>query len=121
MNNRSINFRREAISRTDRVVIKVGTRLLTDSSRISPLMEQIHKLRLKGYKVILVSSGAVGIGMKTIQITKRPQQLSKKQALASIGQGKLMALYESAAKQFGFHGGSYLSLLNKFIFRYFCC
>ena len=75
-------------------------------------MEQIHKLRTKGYKVILVSSGAVGLGMKTLQLSKRPQQLSKVQALASIGQGKLMALYEDAAKQNGFHVGQLLLTLE---------
>ncbi|HJO93792.1 MAG TPA: glutamate 5-kinase [Victivallales bacterium] len=85
------------------VVIKVGTRLLTDTSKIPYLMEQINKLREKGFKVILVSSGAVGMGMKTIDLAKRPSQLSKKQALASVGQCKLMALYENAAEKYGFH------------------
>ena len=112
MNNNSIYLREHAISRTSRVVIKVGTRLLTDTSKIPILMEQIHKLRTKGYKVILVSSGAVGIGMKAIQLLKRPQQLSKIQALASIGQGKLMSLYEDAAKKHGFHVGQLLLTLG---------
>jgi len=112
MNNNSIYFREHAISRTSRVVIKVGTRLLTDTSKIPILMEQIHKLRTKGYKVILVSSGAVGIGMKAIQLLKRPQQLSKIQALASVGQGKLMSLYEDAAKKHGFHVGQLLLTLG---------
>ena len=112
MNNNSIYLREHAISRTSRVVIKVGTRLLTDTSKIPILMEQIHKLRTKGYKVILVSSGAVGIGMKAIQLLKRPQQLSKIQALASVGQGKLMSLYEDAAKKHGFHVGQLLLTLG---------
>ncbi len=46
-----INFRREAILRADRVVIKIGTRLLADSARIPHLMEQIQKLREKGFHV----------------------------------------------------------------------
>ncbi|MCP4181317.1 MAG: glutamate 5-kinase [bacterium] len=101
MNN--LKYREKAISETNMVVIKIGTRLLTDTSKIPFIMEQIHKLRLKGFKVILVSSGAVGMGMKTIDLTKRPSQLSKKQALAAVGQCKLMALYENAAKKYGFH------------------
>ena len=112
MNNNSIDYRRQAISLTSRVVIKVGTRLLTDTSKIPFLMEQIHMLRNRGYKVILVSSGAVGIGMKALQMSKRPQQLSKIQALASIGQGKLMSLYEDSAKKYGFHVGQLLLTLS---------
>ena len=104
--------RKQAIDRTRKVVIKVGTRLLTDTSKIPLLIEQIHKLRQKGLKVILVSSGAVGIGMKTIELSKRPQQLSKVQALASIGQGKLMSLYEDAAKKYNFHVGQLLLTLS---------
>jgi glutamate 5-kinase len=112
MNDKSVHFRQQAISRTSRVVIKVGTRLLTDTSKIPLLMEQIYKLRVKGYEVILVSSGAVGIGMSMIQLPKRPQQLSKIQALASIGQGKLISLYEDAAKKNGFHAGQLLLTLT---------
>ena len=106
-----IEYRKYIIGQTDRVVIKVGTRLLTDKSRIPKLIEQIHKLRQKKYQVILVTSGAVGLGMSTMGLVKRPKQLSKKQALASIGQGKLMSLYESAAKKYGFHVSQLL--LNK--------
>ena len=101
-------LRKEAITSTRRILLKVGTRLLTDTSRIPLLMEQIHKLRQKKYEVILVSSGAVGIGMQTLGLDKRPPQLSKKQALASIGQCKLMQQYEKAANKFGFHTGQLL-------------
>jgi len=110
--NKAIELRKLAISKTKRVAIKVGTRLLTDSTKIPILLDQIHKLRNKGYQVILVSSGAVGIGMKTINLPKRPQQLSKIQALASIGQGKLMTLYEDAGAKLGFHVGQLLLTLN---------
>ena len=112
MSDKSVYLRQQAISKTSRVVIKVGTRLLTDMSKIPLLMEQIHNLRVRGYKVILVSSGAVGIGMKSINLSKRPQQLSKIQALASIGQGKLMSFYEDAAKKYGFHVGQLLLTLG---------
>ncbi len=112
MNSNQIEKRKQAIAKTRRVVIKVGTRLLTDTSKIPLLIEQIHKLRQKGLKVILVSSGAVGIGMNTIKLCKRPQQLSKVQALASIGQGKLMSLYEEAAKKCDFHVGQLLLTLS---------
>jgi glutamate 5-kinase len=99
----SIEHRKKAISEIKMVVIKIGTRLLTDISKIDYLMAEINKLRLKGFKVILVSSGAVGIGMKTLNLAKRPPQLSKKQALAAIGQCRLITLYEQAAEKYGFH------------------
>jgi glutamate 5-kinase len=108
LNHKNLSYRKQSITSTNRILIKVGTRLLTDTSKIPILIEQIYKLRQKGYQVILVSSGAVGIGMKTLGITKRPQQLSKIQALASIGQGKLMEQYERAARNFGFHTGQLL-------------
>ncbi|MCF7790367.1 MAG: glutamate 5-kinase [Victivallales bacterium] len=108
LQRKNLFYREEAIKNTKRVLIKVGTRLLTDISRIPKLMEQIYNLKKKGYQVILVSSGAVGIGMRVLNLTKRPSQLSKVQALASIGQGKLMKQYEKAAQCFGFHTGQLL-------------
>jgi glutamate 5-kinase len=97
------DYKREAILETGKVVIKVGTRLLTDVTRIRSLIKQIHDIRERGYQVILVTSGAVGLGMKAMNLVKRPKDLAKKQALASIGQGKLMSLYENEAKKYGFH------------------
>lgn len=97
------DYRREAVSTHGKVVIKVGTRLLTDVTRIELLIRQIHTIREKGYQVILVTSGAVGLGMKAMNLAKRPKELSIKQALASIGQGKLMSLYENEARKYGFH------------------
>jgi glutamate 5-kinase len=109
---KNLSHRKLAIKSTKRILIKVGTRLLTNTSNIPVLIEQIYKLRQKGYQVILVSSGAVGIGMKALGMTKRPQQLSKVQALASIGQGKLMEQYENAAQKFGFHTGQLLLTMS---------
>ena len=96
-------------SRVKRIVIKVGTRLLTDSSLIPPLVKQIAELKERGLRVILISSGAVGIGMKTLELMKRPAKLSSIQALAAIGQSKLMSIYERECAKYGFHaaGTSY--------------
>ena len=52
--------------------------------------------------MILVSSGAVGIGMKILKLKKRPRRLSEVQALAALGQGKLMAMYEAECEKLGF-------------------
>ncbi|HBM16544.1 MAG TPA: glutamate 5-kinase [Lentisphaeria bacterium] len=108
----TLSPRKKVISEKGKVVIKVGTRLLTDIEKISTLIEQIHKIRLKGYQVILVSSGAVGLGMKAMQLEKRPRELSKKQALASIGQGKLMSIYDAEARKHGFYVGQILLTMS---------
>lgn len=108
MENRNLEIREKVISSCSRVVVKVGTRLLTDPSRIPLLIDQIAKLRSKGIKVMLVSSGAVGIGMKTLGLEKRPKKLSEIQGLAAVGQSKLMSLYEKECTKHGFHSAQLL-------------
>jgi len=104
----NISSRQKAVKRASSIVVKVGTRLLTDSSRIATLVSQIAKLREKKYNVLLVSSGAVGLGMKTLGKTVRPKKLSEVQALAAVGQSKLMSLYEAECRKFGFHAAQLL-------------
>jgi glutamate 5-kinase len=113
--NTGYNSMKEKIAQRDkiiksakRIVIKVGTRLLTDSSLISPLVKQIAELKERGLRVILISSGAVGIGMKTLELMKRPAKLSSIQALAAIGQSKLMSIYERECAKYGFHAAQLL-------------
>jgi len=108
----ALSHREKVISEKGKVVIKVGTRLLTDIGKVGELITQIHKVREKGYQVILVSSGAVGLGMKAMKLTRRPKELAKKQALASIGQGKLMSLYDAEAQKYGFHVGQILLTMS---------
>jgi glutamate 5-kinase len=84
------------------IVVKVGTRLLTDSGRIPILISQIAALRERGYRIILVSSGAVGIGMKLMGLSKRPVKLAEVQALASLGQAKLISMYNDECRKYGF-------------------
>lgn len=103
MVNEAIRIRREMIANCRQIVVKAGTRLLTDPRRFSELIAGIAALREKGYKVMLISSGAVGTGMRSLGMEKRPKQLSEVQALASIGQGKLMALYDAECRKYGFH------------------
>ena len=104
----NITKRKNILKNLKRVVVKVGTRLLTDELEIPLLIPQIASLRNKGYDVILVSSGAVGMGMKAINLEERPAELAKKQALAAIGQSKLMAKYEEECSKFNFHSAQLL-------------
>ncbi|WET05104.1 glutamate 5-kinase [Lentisphaerota bacterium ZTH] len=102
MNTDSVNQRKQVISECSRIVLKVGTRLLTDTHRIPILIKGISKLRNLGIEVILVSSGAVGIGMQELSISRRPRKLSQIQALAATGQNKLMAIYDKECRRHGF-------------------
>ncbi|MSU70530.1 MAG: glutamate 5-kinase [Opitutaceae bacterium] len=84
-----------------RVVIKLGTGVLTsgvgelDTPRITSMCGQIAALRARGTEVIVVSSGAVGLGMGALRLTKRPKELSKQQACAAIGQSRLMQTWQT--------------------------
>lgn len=83
------------------VVVKIGTSSLTDGasgrlrlSVLGPLVETLSHLRHRGDRVILVSSGAVGVGCSRLGLTDRPTDIAAKQAVAAVGQGRLMALYD---------------------------
>lgn len=89
------------------IVIKVGTSSICDESTFVPklsnlslLVETIVNLREAGHKVVLVSSGAVGSGLRRLGLLKKPKHLSGVQAVAAVGQGKLMALYDQLFSPF---------------------
>ncbi|KAI1457695.1 glutamate 5-kinase [Annulohypoxylon moriforme] len=84
------------------VVIKLGTSSIVDEKTHEPLLsiltlivETAVKLRKDGHKVVIVSSGAIGVGLRRMDVDKRPKHLSKLQALAAIGQCRLMSLWDS--------------------------
>ena len=96
-------LRRDLMGRCRQMVVKAGTRLLTDPARIGELVDGIAAIRKQGIRVLLVSSGAVGMGMAQLGLKKRPRELAKVQALAAIGQCRLMAIYQEACAKRGFH------------------
>jgi glutamate 5-kinase len=65
------------------------------------LVEQVAALRTQGVEVLLVSSGAVGLGMERLALTNRPTVVAQVQACAAIGQSRLMALYDDAFDRLG--------------------
>lgn len=86
-------------SKTRRIVIKVGTNLLTNNEginkdRIKDIVSQIVAIRDKGHQVILVSSGAVWLGAKALKHNSPVVYIAMRQACASIGQPILMAAYQ---------------------------
>ncbi len=88
--------RENYIKNVKRIVIKLGTKVLLshhndiDRGRMSKLVDDIVALKTAGYEIIIVSSGAVGFGMSSLAIERRPDKLKKVQALAAIGQTLLM-------------------------------
>ena len=84
-----------------RVVVKLGTGVLThgvgqlNTARIAAVCSEIAALRARGTEVIVVSSGAVGLGMGALALQKRPKELAKKQACAAVGQSRLMQTWQT--------------------------
>ena len=90
---------REAIKAAARIVVKLGTGVLTDSwkqidpAQLEQLVAQIAALRKIGKEIVIVTSGAVGAGMGALGYERRPTELAELQACAAIGQTRLMASY----------------------------
>lgn len=97
-----LRYRQTLFDRAKRVVIKVGSAVLTNDNGLDPaiidnIARQVSDLQSTGREVILVSSGAVAAGRKRLGIAKTPHEpLKVKQALAATGQGLLMQSYEQA-------------------------
>lgn len=92
---------REQLKDKKRIVVKVGSSSLThpetglvDLIKMEKLVRELTDLHNRGKEVILVSSGAIAVGRKTIGMKERPTELSVKQACASIGQARLMMMYQ---------------------------
>ncbi|KUI65594.1 Glutamate 5-kinase [Cytospora mali] len=84
------------------IVIKLGTSSIVDEkshqpllSNLSLIVETAHKLRVDGHRVVIVSSGAIGVGLRRMEKEKRPKHLAQLQALAAIGQCRLMNIWDS--------------------------
>ena len=95
---------RSALKRAKRVVVKVGTNVVMHPSgdlalgRLCSLIEEIVALKRQGREVILVTSGAIGLGSGRLGVTG--DLLPRKQACAAVGQVLLMAVYEQAFSRF---------------------
>jgi len=86
---------------TQTLVVKIGTSSLTQPgngnlalSTIATLVEVLSELRQQGHRVVLVSSGAVGVGCARLGLRERPRSIALKQAVAAVGQGRLIRVYD---------------------------
>ncbi|MEE8074993.1 MAG: glutamate 5-kinase [Candidatus Binatia bacterium] len=98
-------FNRQFLHRARRVVIKIGSQILSsvegiEGGRIKGLVHDFALMHDAGKELVIVSSGAVAAGMTRLGIKERPKTIPQKQALAAVGQIKLMALYERYFSQF---------------------
>jgi len=94
-------FSRSDLHKCRRVVIKIGTSVLFESgglsrNRLKVLSRQAAALKQEGREVLLVSSGAVGVGRLKLGLAERPKTLLLKQACAAVGQAFLMTAWEKA-------------------------
>ena len=100
-------LRQEIATAAHTIVVKVGTRVLThedgtlDESRIARLAEDICQLLDAGRRVVLVSSGAVGAGMSQLGLSQRPLDVARLQAVAAIGQARLIEVYDRTFHKHG--------------------
>jgi|HubBroStandDraft_1064217.scaffolds.fasta_scaffold169180_2 glutamate 5-kinase len=90
-----------------RIVVKLGTNVIMRPDGkvalglLCGLVEQIAALRSRGIDVLVVSSGAIALGVARLGLAERPKVLEQMQACAAIGQSRLMALYDDAFDRLG--------------------
>lgn len=98
---------RKDLQKCQRIVVKVGTSTLTyangklNLNRMERLVRELADLHNAGKEVILVSSGAIGVGAERMGIKAAPRTIPEKQALAAIGQGALLHMYEKLFAEYG--------------------
>lgn len=89
-----------AVTQAKRIIVKVGTSTLTYENgklnlrRLEELCKVLSDLHNSGIEVILVTSGAIGVGMGKLGIQNRPAESEKRQAIAAVGQCELMFMYD---------------------------
>jgi glutamate 5-kinase len=100
-------MRRELLKSIKRVVIKIGSRVLTgddgglDPAVIGRICGEIAQLRERGKQVVIVSSGAIAAGRSELGLAEKPRTIPHKQAAAAVGQTRLMRAYEEALAPHG--------------------
>jgi glutamate 5-kinase len=98
---------RKAVTDAKRVVVKVGSSSLTtaagglDQARVQALVDALAHVRAAGTELVLVSSGAIAAGLAPLSLRRRPRDLARQQAAASVGQGILVYRY---TEEFARHG-----------------
>ena len=92
---------RDRLKDKKRIVVKIGSSSLAHEEtgemnliKLEKLVRELCDYRNRGIDVVLVSSGAISVGSRTLGLAGRPTEISLKQACASVGQAKLMVMYQ---------------------------
>jgi len=102
-----VSAARARLREARRLVVKLGTQVVTHDGvelalgRLMGLVESLARLRQEGRELLLVSSGAVGMGRRALGLRERPRSLGLRQACAAVGQGHLMSVYTDAFSELG--------------------
>ena len=110
----AVTGKRDVVAEAKRVVVKIGSSSLTtaagglDAATVNALTDTLAKIRAAGREVVLVSSGAIAAGLAPLGMPRRPSDLARQQAAASVGQGLLMAGYSAAFAGHGLQVGQVL-------------
>ncbi|MEU0988456.1 glutamate 5-kinase [Streptomyces sp. NPDC005953] len=106
---------RQQVTQARRIVVKIGSSSLTtasgglDADRVDALVDVLAKARSGGEKeIVLVSSGAIAAGLAPLGLARRPRDLARQQAAASVGQGLLVARYTASFARYGVRVGQVL-------------
>jgi glutamate 5-kinase len=97
---------RQRVAAAQRIVIKMGTNVIMRDDGapavglVYGIVESTVNVLRSGRQVLFVSSGAIGLGVKSLRLDKSPSELALKQACAAVGQSRLMAMYEDAFRYF---------------------
>ena len=105
---------RRSVAQAQTMVVKVGSSSLTrpsghlDAAKLEALVASVAANVLSGARIVLVSSGAIAAGFGPLGFAERPRDVATQQAAASVGQGLLMARYETAFARYGIRVGQIL-------------
>lgn len=101
---------REIFAHSKRIVVKVGSSSISgaNAAQIDRLVEVLAGAHRDGREVVLVSSGAIATGMPLLHLEAKPEDLATSQALASVGQSRLIARYQTQLEKFGIIAGQVL-------------
>ncbi len=98
-----------------RIIVKIGTSVLTEADRVRvseqrvrEIVRQIADLRKAEKQVVVVTSGAIGVGMGILGMKRRPSECHRLQAAAATGQGRLMQWYTTSFERHGLHAAQIL-------------
>ena len=108
MNEKTLKTIRQNLHLRERIVVKVGSSSITHQQtgalnfrKLEVLVRELCDLKIQGKDIILVSSGAIAVGRRTVHMREKPQTLEAKQACAAIGQAELMMTYQKLFAEYG--------------------